>query len=104
MVFHLLFFQIKEIYNATPPKQYVVLQILQEDKVIDFSKRALHAGPARNKWLKYILHSDRKLKLRKMFFKKTILSNCFPFLLIFFINAITPVISSFQIACDAMYE
>ena len=79
MVFYPLFFQIKEIYNATPPKQHVVLQILREDKVIDFSKRALHAGTARNKWLKYTLHSDRKLKLRKRFFKKTILSNCFRF-------------------------
>ena len=79
MVFYPLFFQIKEIYNATPPKEHVVLQILQEDKVIDFSKRALHAGTARKKWLKYTLHSDRKLKLRKRFFKKTILSNCFRF-------------------------
>ena len=33
----------------------MVLQDLQEDKVTDFSKKALHAGAARNKWLKYTL-------------------------------------------------
>ena len=54
--FYPLFFQIKDIYNATLSIQHVVLQDLQGDKVIDFSKGALHAGTARNKWLKYNLN------------------------------------------------
>ena len=54
--FYPLFFQIKDIYNATPSIQHVVLKDLQGDKVIDFSKGALHAGTARNKRLKYNLN------------------------------------------------
>ena len=54
----------QSIYNATPPKQHVVFQVLQEDKVIDFSKRALHAGLPHNmptkmspSWLVQMIHS-----------------------------------------------
>ena len=57
MVFYTLFFQIKSIYNLTTPKGHVVMQVLQDDKVINFSKRALHAGTVRNKRLKYTLVS-----------------------------------------------
>ena len=35
-----------------PPKRYVVLKVLTENTVMYFSKRALRAGTARNKWLK----------------------------------------------------
>ena len=55
MVLYPLFFKIKGIYNATPPKRHVVLQVLQEDKVIDISEGALRAGTGRNEWLKYAL-------------------------------------------------
>ena len=35
-----------------PAKQHVALEFLVEKKVFCFAKRALHAGTARNKWLK----------------------------------------------------
>ena len=37
------------------PKQHVVLKVLIEHKAFYFSKRALRAGTACNKWLKFAL-------------------------------------------------
>lgn len=45
------FFKIWGIRMLQSPK-HVFLEILVEYKVFHFSKRALHAGSARNKWLK----------------------------------------------------
>ena len=39
----------------TPPKQHVFLEFLVENKAFRFSKRALRASTARNKWLKKAL-------------------------------------------------
>ena len=39
----------------TPQKQHVFLEFLVENKAFRFSKRALRAGTARNKWLKKAL-------------------------------------------------
>ena len=43
-----------ECYAPSPPtpKWHVFLEFLVEKKAFCFSKRALHAGTARNKWLK----------------------------------------------------
>ena len=38
-----------------PPKRYVVLKVLTENTAMYFSKRALLADTARNKWLKKAL-------------------------------------------------
>ena len=63
MVFTLFFFFFKGIYNATPPKRHVVLLVLQEDEVTNFTKRALHAGTVRSKWLKYALIGENGMNL-----------------------------------------
>ena len=44
----LTFFKFRASRMLQPPKQ----QFLVEEKVFCFAKRALHAGTARNKWLK----------------------------------------------------
>ena len=38
-----------------PSKMHVLLEISVENKAFNFSKRALGAGTARTKWLKYVL-------------------------------------------------
>ena len=43
-----------------PPKRHVFLEFLVENKAYHFSKRALRAGTARNKWLKKALFSDNR--------------------------------------------
>ena len=52
MIFPLIFANIEHLECYTPPKRYVVLKVLTENTIMYFSKRALRAGTARNKWLK----------------------------------------------------
>ena len=47
-------------------------------------------------------HIDMKLKIMQNLLQETIFLKMFQFLLTFFIDIITPVISSTQIACDVM--
>ena len=49
-------------------------------------------------------HIDRKLKIMQNLLKKTYFFKMFKFLLAFFIDITTPVISSTQIARDVMCE
>ena len=45
-----------ECYTSpSPPKQHVVLEFFVENKAVHFSKRALCAGNACNKWIKKAL-------------------------------------------------
>ena len=46
-----------------PPKRHVFLDFSVEKKVFRFAKRALRAGTARNKWLKYAL-ADVCMRIR----------------------------------------
>ena len=52
MDFYPWFFQIRAFRTLHPPKQYVFLEFLIENKALHFSKRALRVDTARNKWLK----------------------------------------------------
>ena len=46
-----------------PPIRNIALMGFTENKLFYFSKRALRAGSARNKWLKEALNMDKKLKI-----------------------------------------
>ena len=50
-----IFPNLGHLERSTPPKRHVFLEFLVENKAFHFSKRALHAGTAHNKWLKKAL-------------------------------------------------
>ena len=45
----------RAIWNATPPKQHVVLKVLTDNKAFCFWNKALRPSTARNKRVKWVL-------------------------------------------------
>ena len=74
------FSQFRAFRTLHPPKRHVFLEILIENKVFHFSKRALRAGTPRNKWFKKILTGT--FLTFATFFRITLLENYYGGLLL----------------------